>query len=230
MMNQLRSPSLMILWLNGPELARLPFPFPFQEDSGSVCLCSSEHYDIAELPVQTVEDAQQAPISHDNYYLNGRGAARRRLFVGIDQGTDHVGNLAPFGMRNGFDVRHGRLADGAGADVVSTYLAQGTVQDGLIRRHATRPVLRFHENTSTEDLNRLVRAVQMVNMALPLEWRIEMAADSVDESIFVEFVPFLPSNAGTTDYDLRPDPTRLEHATIRIDRNNYIVRNERLAG
>lgn len=163
-----------------PELQvqRLPFPFPFQADPNAFCICDAEHYDISDLPMQTAADARQAPVYHDHYYLDGKGArfnddgiAARRLFVGIDQGTDHIGDLELTGGRGDFEIRHGILGDGVGTGTVSDYLTEAMLEDGVVRRHVSPPVLRFGGEARPEDINRLVRAVQLVNAALPLDWR-----------------------------------------------------------
>ena len=223
-----------------PGARLLPFPFPFQADTNISCICDAEHYDISDLPFMTAQDAQQAPIYHDHYYLNGDGArfnnegiAARRLFVGTDQGTDHIGDLELAGERGDFEMRHGILDDGVGAGTVANYLTEAVLQDGLVRRHVSPPQLRFGGEASADDINRLVRAVQLVNTALPLDWRIQMPSEEptpeTGEGIYVEFVPRLQSGAGLTRYFVSVSPAHLAHAKVSIDRGNYTARNERLA-
>ena len=134
-------------------ISRLPFPFSPNDagsaswsSSGTTCLAGSgcrsynfnwrthdPHYGTSALPVVGASDVERMPVYHDH-----RGADRR-LFVGVDQGTDYIGQLADVGERDNITIRYGRTDDGAGEEAVSAYLseaatAQYAMGDGT-RRH-----------------------------------------------------------------------------------------------
>ena len=179
--------------------ARLPFPFGFQPRPGFRSVGCTGCIGFFDAIAQTAADAQQAPVYHDAN-IGGLQAIRERLFVGIDQGTEHIGRLPLVGKRDGFDVRYGHLDDGAGASAVRTYLhdassaeRQPSPFDKVIRRHTTPPLVRFGGEVTAEDVNRLVRAVQLVNMALPPEGKMQMPSSTSTSNprsgIYVEFIP-----------------------------------------
>ena len=111
-----------------PMISRLPFPFSPNDagsaswsSSGTTCLAGSgcrsynfnwrthdAHYGTSALPVVGASDVERMPVYHDH-----RGADRR-LFVGVDQGTDYIGQLADVGERDNMTIRYGRTDDGAG--------------------------------------------------------------------------------------------------------------------
>ena len=172
------------------------------------------HYDISRVPVQTAADARQMPVYHDEWpgyvrehipprFLENTGS-RRRIFVGVDQGTQHIGDLPVTGTRNDTDIRHGHLKDGAGSVSVSEYLSEMRGQYAtdahhrsfgeIMVRYQSPPQVRFGSDASEDDINRLVHAVQLVNTALPPEWKMEIPSDTAtstdpERGIYVRFAP-----------------------------------------
>ena len=181
----------------------------------------SGQYAIDGLPRLNPTDAQHMPIYRD----------RNRLFVGVDQGSQYVDTftisdvgspgfsigriqrdlaaaLPVVGKRGDVEVRHGRLGDGVGEDVVSAYLAEAI--GGGVQRYSVPPQLRIIGPASADDMDRTIRAVQLVNAALPQGAKIQVGTpqpgfslrdrvtgsgsfrgpdESRDNSIDIEFVP-----------------------------------------
>ena len=141
-------------------------------------------------------------------------AAARALDVHLD-GTRHVGvgvapeadALASAGDRNGVAVSSGEVQDGASAERVIEYLAEQTRGGGhRFGRNATglatfaeRPTLRLARGTSEDLVAYTMRAVQVINAALPADRRIVIGSDPAppgaaignvpDGQIFVDFTP-----------------------------------------
>lgn len=163
------------------EVQRLPFPFkPTISSSRScvndVCTSWSEHYTITGLAQPTIGGARQMPI----YRLPGGGReSRPQQYVGADQGTGYMGALNPVGTRQEFDVRHGHLRDGVGADALKQYLWSAIRSAGSIKRHAEPPVISYGGSATSADVSRLVRAVQLINTALPSEWKLTIDHERV---------------------------------------------------
>ncbi|MCY4497852.1 MAG: hypothetical protein OXC14_11255, partial [Rhodospirillaceae bacterium] len=155
---------------------RLPFPY-----------APSGQYAIDGLPRLSPADAQHMPIYRD----------RNRLLVGVDQGSQYVDTftlsdvgspgfsigriqrdlaaaLPVVGTRGDVEVRHGRLSDGVGEDVVSAYLSEAV--SGVVQRYSVPPRLRIIGPASADDMDRTIRAVQLVNAALPEEARVRVGA------------------------------------------------------
>ncbi len=193
--------------------------FPLQAWSDPMAF-STQHYGIERVPEQDIAMAQHMPIYHDDSCHAETGAClplfptapERRLFVGVDQGVEHIGNLPSTGERGDIEVRYGNLNDGAGRAMVQDYLV-----DAEVARYFTSPEVRLIGPASASDLNHLVNAVQIVNTALPIEVKMRMGAslpdlslkDTVnlgglseqsDGTIYVEYVPVeaFPNNAGGT--------------------------------
>ena len=127
--------------------------------------------------------------------------------------TLHVGaNVAPpadqlaAGVNyNGVTVSSGQVQDGVGADRVLEYLKShvsgGTSVSGIVGLPTfhDRPIIRLAEGTSDEFAEYVVRAVQLINTALPYEKRILFSTDPAppltaiedvpDGQIFVDFTP-----------------------------------------
>ena len=147
--------------------------FPLQAWSDPMAF-STQHYGIERVPEQDIAMAQHMPIYHDDSCHAETGAClplfptapERRLFVGVDQGVEHIGNLPSTGERGDIEVRYGNLNDGAGRAMVQDYLVNGVV--GNVARYATRPEVRLIGTSSAGEFDHLVAAVQIVNAALPL--------------------------------------------------------------
>ncbi|MXX23181.1 MAG: hypothetical protein F4Z93_08905, partial [Rhodospirillales bacterium] len=118
-----------------------------QTDGGS--------YSVAGLPAPTPAAARHMPVYHDG----------RRLFVGVDQGAGKPAALPIVGRRGETEIRLGELTDGGGRGTLATYLLSTVDDPGL--RWKSPPEVRFGGAGDQSDYERVVRAVQLVNAALP---------------------------------------------------------------
>ena len=99
----------------------------------------------------------------------------KHIAVGVDQNTSLLGTLPRSGQRGGIAIHSGQLADGAGEQVVSNYLAATVELPDL--RYRTSPVVRFGGDGNAADFERVVRAVQLINTALPEGYKMRVASD-----------------------------------------------------
>ncbi len=114
-------------------------------------------------------------------------------------------SLSPAGGHGGVRVSHGRVADGVGATELTAYLAADArnnihdlYPDGYLNRFGSEPpTVRVAEGTTAELLDQTVRAVQLINAALPRTWQLNVSETPLPASVFrpsngeilVEFVP-----------------------------------------
>ena len=189
-----------------PEAHYLPLPwipdyngFIWVEEEGGFVYVTE--YGLDQLPQLAADDARQAPIYHDAYIDPSAGLSGQdgggipylpgdKLVVGVDQGQEHIGDLPFVGKRDAIDVRHGQMDDGAGSSMLAGYLSQ---VGNVVQRHSAPPSVRFGGRADAADVNRLIRAVQLVNAALPMDARMDMPSSNISsdpqDGIFVEFVP-----------------------------------------
>lgn len=168
-----------------------------------------QHYGVDKVPAQTAADSRQMPVYHDTYSHQASGfpialdhLVPRRHFVGVDQGqwfvdafevitpgspteTHHIqADLPPrlpvVGEREDTEIRHARLSDGAGRGSVLRYLHEAS---GVVRRYSSPPHVRLIGSASAEDIDRVARAVQLVNTALPEGAKLQMGAPLPDFSL-----------------------------------------------
>ncbi len=97
---------------------RLPFPFELEACDGFVDAdCTYDprepHFLIRDLPDADIADARRSPVTYD----------WARIFVGVDQGTEHVAALPVAAQRGDTEIRFGDLGDGIGAARVGEYLS-----------------------------------------------------------------------------------------------------------
>ena len=161
---------------------------------------------LPELPLQRTLHAAQAPIIDPIVDPDGN------LHVGADV-TPAADQLTAMGTYDGVAVSSGRVQDGEGADRVleflETHVAGGpsmageefTFERGItgLSTFPDRPIVRLAEGTSDEFAEYAVRAVQLINTALPYEERIIFSSDSApplaaiedvpDGEIFIDFAP-----------------------------------------
>ena len=134
----------------------------------------TQHYGTSELRGQGAADARRAPVYHDSGHFGGLGleAPERRLFVGVDQMQSHDGDLPLVARRGDSDVRFGRVRDGAGQSQVARYLESGQAS----RRYHDSPTVRLvGPATEPGDIDRIVRAVQLVNASLPDDAKLHIS-------------------------------------------------------
>lgn len=133
-------------------------------------------YGTSSLPRPDARDVKHMPVYTD------KGGGGLGLFVGIHQELD-VSRLSVAGRRGGTVMRHGRLDDGAGRTTVAEYLAEaygpenhvyGT--DDRAERYASPPVVRVIGDATPDETDMVIRAVQLVNTALPEEAKLSMGA------------------------------------------------------
>ena len=146
-------------------------PFPFRG-------ASNQHYDTSHLPRKTSPDARHMPTYHDGTHDVAGGfpispeSRSRRLFVGIDQG-ESVSSLPIVSDRGDVEVRHGRLNDGVGRDVLVDFIQDASIDPNHFersgKRYSTSPEVRLIGPANERDMDIMVAAVQVVNAALP-EW------------------------------------------------------------
>lgn len=134
------------------------------------------NYGTSSLPWPDARDAKHMPVYADGYG-NGQG-----LFVGIHQELD-VSSLSVAGRRGETVMRHGRLDDGAGRTAVAEYLSEVYGPDNYIygvddraERYASPPVVRVIGDATPHETDMVIRAVQLVNTALPEEAKLSIGA------------------------------------------------------
>ena len=137
------------------------------------------------LPPQGIQHARQAPIVD----LDGT------LHIGSDVAAS--ASVLHEGLRHrGISTSFGYVTDGLGQETVTSYLqedagilTESNYPDGFLARFgATPPIVRVAVGTSPELISEAVRAIQLINAALPGDWQLRFSA--------------LPAPAGT---DRPPD-------------------------
>ena len=226
--------------------AMLPFPLePWSCDPSLAHIpgaCGGDtsgrpHFGIWALPDADIADAERNPITHDS---DGND---RRVFVGVDQGTEHIGTLPLIGPRGDADIRFGTLNDGAGHAAVERYLSQ--VAPNRTMRSSDR-VRIIGSGATQQDRNRVSAAVRMVNAALPEDSKLTVdplrpdlslqhgmsgrtyfvTGDELPDTIHVEFVPGRDPAGGTAaarSFDLT------DRAYVAFFQGSNSYRNEREA-
>ena len=127
---------------------------------------NSGHYGTAGLPAVTAGDARHMPIWRDN----------SRLGVGVDQGNRHLRGLPVVDRRGDTDVRHGRLNDGIGATTLRAFM-RDTEAGQTPHTDPVPPVtVSWDSSASPADRQRILRAMQIVNAALPERYKMTVAA------------------------------------------------------
>ncbi len=126
------------------------------------------HYGIWALPNLSAADALHMPVYHDH---DGDG---RRLFVGIDQGQDRGSRLGVIGARGSTEIRYGKRNDGAGRGAVAGFLDQASA--GGVWRFSTPPEVRIIGAASPDEIDWVIRTVQLLNASLPESARLRVGA------------------------------------------------------
>ena len=189
------------------QLTRLPFPFLAEAGPGD-SIGIVPHYDAESLPAVAAADAKHMPVYTDGAISNSAGpvpgvrVGKPRIFVGVDQGN--IGGLPVAGSRGDAEIRFGQLNDGARRSELVAYLREALDADS--GHGATRwrqaPAVRIVGYASERDRNRVATAVQLVNAALPDEFKLSLGGSlpagtpATDNTIRVRFVPASPDNSG----------------------------------
>ena len=174
----------------------------YDKTGGMPAVVLSRPENFPALPPQHAVDAAQAPIVD----LEGT------LHVGSDVAPP-ANQLTAMGTYDGVAVSSGRVQDGEGVDRVleflETHVGGGpsmageafTFERGItgLSTFQDRPIVRLAEGTSDEFAAYAVRAVQLINTALPYEERIIFSSDPApplaaiedvpDGEIFIDFAP-----------------------------------------
>ena len=227
---------------------RLPFP------RGA----STEHHQVVKQPLLATE-VQQAPVYHDGAHLfvgidQGTEAMADMKSAGESQSSSIETVVTPTGSyrtsvtkttkttiseRGEWSVRHGyfdeRQGRGGTAEMLSGYLRESAQLQRLgmpvVMRFTAPAAVHFGGIATAADANLLKRAVQLVNTALPLEWRLRMPRGipipaplpETQEGIYVEFMPRSeydseePTSLGYAETAWLPDGS-IPYATIKINK------------
>ena len=147
---------------------------------------------LPQLPLQRAQDSGNAPI----------------LYVGSNL---HIGpDVAPApdtlrrAARHGdITISHGTLADGIGEDVLVDYLERDTtlgrdeVNIFIPRFEPRPPTVRIAQGTTEAMRSEAIRAIQLINAALPRDWQIQVSntpgtpgtAPPTNADILIQFLP-----------------------------------------
>lgn len=134
-----------------------------QENLLPLLRTGGDDFQIEGLPQPNAKDARHMPIYHDG----------KHLFVGVDQGTGQIGFLPQRYREEGIEFLYGYLFDGVGGETVAAYLSEA------MRSRIpwnTPPTVRVIGPAGAEDVGRVVRAVQLINAALPENAKVEVGA------------------------------------------------------
>ena len=203
-----------------PEVTRLPFPY---RPAGNHGIPS---FNLKMAPTPSASDVIRKPV-----YADGK-----RLLVGTDQGPNHIGSLSVVGNRDDFNIRYGRVNDGAGHASVIGYLEQA-LRGGGIQKFESPPEIRFVNNAPPYLIDIVLGAVQMVNEALPRESRITIpslrpvnpngqfsrngrsyhgAALARPDTIYIEFVSDLDAAGRAWTWPDKAYDGTIDHSYIRL--------------
>ena len=176
------------------------------DNSGGTPVVLSRPDELPELPLQYTVHAAQAPVVDPIVEPDGN------LHVGADVAASS-NDLTPIETHSGVVISSGRLRDGEEADRVleflETHVGGGpskageayTFERGItgLSTFLDRPIVRLAVGTSDEYAAYAVRAVQLINTALPYEARVRFSSDPApplaaiedvpDGEIFVDFAP-----------------------------------------
>ena len=148
------------------------------------------------LPQARPADAGQSPVIQFGNELRAGGLPPPSA-AGLASAPPH-GQAA---------VRHGRVRDGLGAGALTGYLRHDATgaenASGHVLRFAAAPVVRFVTGTTAAQVGEIVRAVQLLNAALPRDFQI-----AVDSAAVPEPGPghqILPHGQILVEYDRRED-------------------------
>ena len=154
---------------------RLPFPFEaeFCDDFSMSCPDDWDplnlYFRLRDLPDADIADARRSPVSYD----------WKRIFVGVDQGTEYVGALPVVTHRDDAEIRFGALDDGIGEAEVREYLSHVSPDRSIPDVRTVRII----GPSTQQERNRVAAAVRMVNAALPEAAKLDMDTERPDLSL-----------------------------------------------
>ena len=126
------------------------------------------------LPQARPADAGQSPVIQFGNELRAGGMP--------PPSAAGLANAPPHGPAA---VRHGRVRDGLGAGALTGYLQHDATgaenASGHVRRFGTAPVVRFVTGTTAAQVGEIVRAVQLLNAALPRDFQIAVDSAAVPD-------------------------------------------------
>ena len=89
-------------------------------------------------------------------------------------------DLASVTTHDGAAVRYGQLSDGLGSTLLTGYLSEDArLNRGLTLSFSEAPVVRFVEGTTAEQIDEIVRAVQLLNANLPRDFQLSVDSTPV---------------------------------------------------
>ncbi len=124
------------------------------------------------LPTLQANHAVNAPIIYDGGRIN----------IGANVAPPNDA-LEPAGYHESVRVSHGRVNDGVGANVLIEYLSEDARSNAkpifpmgfLYRFGDPPPTVRVAEGATREMISETVRAVQIINAALPQDWQLKFS-------------------------------------------------------
>ena len=124
------------------------------------------HYSTRRLPALSPSVTKHMPVWRDN----------SRLGVGVDQGSQHLRRLSTIGQRGNLAIKYGRLEDGVGYSTLQSFMRDTSA--GRTPQHDIYPpvTVSWDSSASLADRQRILRAVQMVNAALPEEHKMSISS------------------------------------------------------
>ena len=206
----------------------------YDKTGGMPAVVLSRPEEFPALTPQLAADAAQAPIVD----LEGT------LHVGSDVAPS-ADQLTAVATHNGIAVSHGQVLDGAGAEEVVAYLNQQIdleTQPPGFHPFATQPTVRLTETAGGELTDPTLRAIQMINAALPRESRILFSSDPApprtplripwgdvpDGQIFVDFSsPENPHHHPGTAYSQTRGANRIQsYVLVNPDKTIHTIELE----
>ena len=125
-------------------------------------------------------------------------------------------DLASVAIHDGAAVRYGRLSDGLGSAFLTDYLSEdANLNHGRTLGFSEAPVVRFVAGTTAEQIDEIVRAVQLLNANLPRDFHLTVdptPVSAVDDAAGTHHTTLAPGQIlveydRREDWELPPSPT-----------------------
>ena len=121
------------------------------------------------LPLFDAADAQQSSVIQFGDELR----------VGAMSPPEQI-DPSSVATHDGAAVRYGRLSDDLGSTFLTGYLSEDArLNRGLTLSFSEAPVVRFVEGTTAEQIDEIVRAVQLLNANLPRDFQLSVDSTPV---------------------------------------------------